>query len=232
MRTRNIHCPTNTANVRHLKMNTAEIIAFPVDENKPVTGKSGTKSKKTETKYLTENQIDRLREQAKKGRNGLRDETMLLVQYRHGYRSAEMVYSDKAKGRSGLTWDDIDFKQGTIKVRRLKDSVDSVHFLQGDELTRLKKLQKVSNSPYVFSNANGLPVQRDAYRKMVARLGKKAGFIEPIGTHQIRHGTGYYLVNKGTDTRLIQAYLGHVDIGNTVRYTVLDANRFKGVWDR
>jgi len=34
------------------------------------------------------------------------------------------------------------------------------------------------------------------------------------------------LVNKGTDIRIIQGYLGHKAISSTVRYTTLDSRRF------
>jgi hypothetical protein len=33
-----------------------------------------------------------------------------------------------------------------------------------------------------------------------------------------------------TDTRTLQAYLGHRNISNTVRYTELAASRFKNLW--
>lgn len=46
--------------------------------------------------------------------------------------------------------------------------------------------------------------------------------------HLLRHAKGYQLANAGTDTRSIQAYLGHRNIAHTVKYTKLDANRFRG----
>jgi site-specific recombinase XerD len=46
----------------------------------------------------------------------------------------------------------------------------------------------------------------------------------------LRHACGYKLANNGTDTRTIQAYLGHKDIRHTVRYTELSPVRFKGLW--
>jgi type 1 fimbriae regulatory protein FimB/type 1 fimbriae regulatory protein FimE len=46
----------------------------------------------------------------------------------------------------------------------------------------------------------------------------------------LRHATGYYLARQGTDTRAIQAYLGHRDIRHTVRYTELAPTRFKEFW--
>ena len=48
--------------------------------------------------------------------------------------------------------------------------------------------------------------------------------------HQLRHACGYYFANKGCDLRLIQDYLGDKQIQNTVRYTALNAKRFRGLW--
>ena len=38
------------------------------------------------------------------------------------------------------------------------------------------------------------------------------------------------LANDGIDTRSIQAWLGHVSITHTVRYTELSPTRFKDFW--
>jgi type 1 fimbriae regulatory protein FimB/type 1 fimbriae regulatory protein FimE len=46
----------------------------------------------------------------------------------------------------------------------------------------------------------------------------------------LRHATGFYLANKGTDTRTIQSYLGHKSIQHTVRYTELTPTKFKDFW--
>lgn len=47
---------------------------------------------------------------------------------------------------------------------------------------------------------------------------------------RLRNSTGYYLANKGYDTRLIQDYLGHKNITHTVRYTRTAASRFENLW--
>jgi len=41
---------------------------------------------------------------------------------------------------------------------------------------------------------------------------------------------GFFLANKGYDTRLIQDYLGHRNINHTVQYTRVAAKRFEGLW--
>jgi type 1 fimbriae regulatory protein FimB/type 1 fimbriae regulatory protein FimE len=45
----------------------------------------------------------------------------------------------------------------------------------------------------------------------------------------LRHATGHALANEGTDTRLIQDFLGHASIANTVRYTKLAPGRLAAV---
>ena len=62
---------------------------------------------------------------------------------------------------------------------------------------------------------------------MIGEIAKAAGLAHlSIHPHMLRHTTGYALVNKGTDIRIIQGYLGHKAISSTVRYTKLDSRRF------
>jgi type 1 fimbriae regulatory protein FimB/type 1 fimbriae regulatory protein FimE len=65
---------------------------------------------------------------------------------------------------------------------------------------------------------------------MIERAGRAAGLKIKAHPHMLRHATGYTLANQGTDTRTLQAYLGHRNISNTVRYTELAAGRFKNLW--
>ncbi len=46
----------------------------------------------------------------------------------------------------------------------------------------------------------------------------------------LRHACGYALANAGHDTRSLQAYMGHRNIQNAVRYAALVPDRFKGFW--
>jgi site-specific recombinase XerD len=46
----------------------------------------------------------------------------------------------------------------------------------------------------------------------------------------LRHACGFQLANQGTDTRTLQAYLGHRNIQHAVRYTELSPTRFKNLW--
>ena len=171
--------------------------------------------------HLTESEVKKLLKIAKEGRYGQRDLLMVLMAFRHGLRVSELC---------DLQWSDIDFRSGTLHVRRLKGSKDSTHYLEGDESRPLKALHKASESPYVFTTERGGPMSAAGFRKQLARWGEKAKLGFPVNPHMLRHACGYALANRGMDTRSLQAYLGHASITHTVRYTEMSPTRFKGIW--
>lgn len=71
----------------------------------------------------------------------------------------------------------------------------------------------------------------DTIAGIVERAGELAGLPFRVHAHMLRYGTGYYLANRGIDTRTIQSYLGHKNIQHTVRYTELASTKFHGLWD-
>jgi site-specific recombinase XerD len=178
--------------------------------------------------HLTEAEVTRLITRARgddKRRYGHRDATMILVAFRHALRVSELV---------NLRWSDVDFRSARLNIHRLKGSISGVHPLEGDEMRGLRKLRADDTSAeFVFTTERGGPMSAAGFRKMLARLGADAGMgALKVHPHALRHATGYTLVNKGIDTRTLQAYMGHSQISNTVRYAELEAGRYKGLWRR
>ena len=107
--------------------------------------------------------------------------------------------------------------------------------LEGDELRALRAWLREretypnASSNYLFLSERGL-LTRQAINYLVAQIGLKAHLDFKVTPHSLRHSTGYFLANKGHDTKLIQAYLGHKNITHTVRYTRTAAARFEGLW--
>lgn len=174
--------------------------------------------------YLLPDEVEKLLGAAKKmGRYGQRNATLLLMMYRHGLRVSEAI---------ALRWSQVDFKEGQLHVRRLKNGKPSVQRLAGVELRSLRQLQRDwPDSPFLFVSERGGPLTDHAVRKLVARVGVEAKLDFPVHPHMFRHATGYYLASKGHDTRAIQDYLGHRNIHHTVRYTELAPGRFDDFWD-
>jgi integrase len=173
--------------------------------------------------HLTPSEVEKLMAGAGRlGRHGHRDQTLILLAFRHGFRVGELV---------ALRWDQVDLRAGLLHVNRLKNGVPSTHPLRGPELRALRRLRREYDSAaYVFTTERGGPLTESGVRKIVARAGVLAGLGFPVHPHMLRHATGFKLANDGHDTRAIQHYLGHKNIVHTVRYTQLAPDRFKGFW--
>src|SRR5262249_35161943 len=170
--------------------------------------------------YLTEKEVDRLIDTARKrGRNGSRDAAAILLAYRHGLRASELF---------SLRWSQIDLRNGRLHVNRAKGGIESVHPLHGPELRALRPLQQ--GSPHVFVTEAGAPVTPAWFLRMIQRTGVAAKLPFQVHPHMLRHSTGYRLANDGQDTRSLAHYLGHRNLQSTARYTALAPDRFKGFW--
>ena len=147
---------------------------------------------------------------------------MILLAFRHGLRAGEVV---------DLRWEQIDFAGAVLHVCRIKNGSPSTHPLTGRELRSLRQHQRESSrSPFVFVSERGAPLNPAGFSRMVERAGKAAGLGLKAHAHMLRHACGYALANAGHDTRALQAYLGHRNIQNTVRYSELAPGRFSGFW--
>ena len=175
--------------------------------------------------YLTRDEVASLLRAAKKSpRHATRNYAMILIAYRHGLRASELV---------NLRVSDLDLSTGTIYCRRAKGSRSSLHPMKPDEIAALEKVLARRELPacdYVFESERAEKMGRSGFWRIVSQAGGRAGLPVKAYAHQLRHACGYYLANKGCDLRLIQDYLGHKQIQNTVRYTALNPARFAGLW--
>jgi len=173
--------------------------------------------------YLRPDEVDAMVQAARKsGRHRVRDAAIILLMFRHGLRTAELV---------ALRWQQVDLKAGYLDVHRVKHGHHAKHPLRGPQLRLLRELQRTyPDSPYVFVSERQAPLSPRSVRAIVARAGQVAGLPLVPHPHQLRHACGYYLASRGHDTRAIQDYLGHKNIQHTVRYTAMARHRFEGFW--
>ena len=174
--------------------------------------------------YLRPDEVDAMVQAVRKsGRHRVRDAAIVLMMFRHGLRTAELV---------ALRWQQVDLKAGYLDVHRVKQGHDSKHPLRGPQLRLLREVQRLyPDSPYVFVSQRKAPLSPRSIREIVARAGRLAGLPFIPHPHQLRHACGYYLASQGHDTRAIQDYLGHKNIQYTVRYTAMAPHRFESFWN-
>jgi type 1 fimbriae regulatory protein FimB/type 1 fimbriae regulatory protein FimE len=202
-----------------------QIIAPPTENEKVRTagGKRRSNSAYRTREYLTEREVEQLIEACKNNRWAHRDQTMILLAFRHGLRASEVC---------DLQWSQVDLDHANLAVTRVKNGTASTHPLTGRELRALRRLHREGEgrSPFLFVSERGSPMTMSNFQKLIDRACETAGLKIRAHPHMLRHACGFAQANAGRDTRSLQAYLGHKNIQHTVRYTELAPTRFKGWW--
>lgn len=223
-----LYFPQNVPNAECKEDFMTKILAFEGKPSSPshnilrkVPGRPKNKDVRSR-EYLTLDEVEALMKAAGSvGRHQHRDKTLILTMFRHGLRVSEAI---------DLRWDQVNFKAGNMHVNRLKNGKPATHYLEGDEMRALRRLRRDYNGSFIFVTERGGPMTRSTVNKLVERAGRNADISFPVHPHMLRHACGHYLANRGTDTRTIQDYLGHVSIAHTVGYTELLPHKFKGLW--
>jgi Phage integrase family len=79
----------------------------------------------------------------------------------------------------------------------------------------------------LFVSEQRRPISRAAVNLIVANVARAAGLSQlAIHPHMLRHSCGYWLANRGADSRLIQEFLGHARLENSARYMAVNRVRF------
>ncbi|HBE9082896.1 tyrosine-type DNA invertase [Serratia fonticola] len=178
-------------------------------------------------KHLTPNEVDKLLAATQYGPNPERDYCLILMCFMHGCRVSEI---------NGWRLSDIDLNEGNIYVNRLKNGFSTIHPLYARERKALRDWLKVrrnyrgAESEWLFLSVLGNRLSRQRIYWLMRNYSNVAELEVNAHPHMLRHGCGFALADRGIDTRLIQDFLGHRNIQNTVLYTASNAMRFKEVW--
>lgn len=213
---------SNVNNVVPIKNNPEPRLAKS-SKPKRVTPRKPRNIDRRSREYLTEQEVKQVRQAAAKvGRNGFRDSLLILMTYTHGLRLNELI---------NLRWDQVDFNNSKIYIKRSKGSISGAHPIPGEELRQLRRLyrERKDGFPWLFMSERKGQLSKRAIQLMVQRAGEIAGLSFPIHPHMFRHACGYELINRYDNLILAKDYLGHANLSNTAIYCRLNDKKFKQI---
>ena len=157
---------------------------------------------------------------------GVRDRALLEVMYAAGLRVSELVTLKQA---------DVDVHAGLVvchgkgsKERRVPIGKSAIHWLQQYSAVRAGYGKPLL--PQMFVN-RGKPLTRQFAWAMIKRYAAKAG-VKDISPHTLRHSFATHLLQRGADSRSVQALLGHSDISTTQIYTHITDLHLRASYDK
>ena len=177
-------------------------------------------------KYLNLEEIERIIQAPDLGRpTGMRDRAMMELLYASGLRVSELC-------KVGVG--DLNLEMGVLRTtgkgnkQRLvpvgKSAVLAVRtYLENGRAGLLKGRA----SRYLFVTARGGCLTRQAFWKLLAAYGRKAGIFHGLTPHVLRHSFATHLLEGGADLRSVQVMLGHADISTTQIYTHVMRSRLR-----
>lgn len=156
---------------------------------------------------------------------GQRNRAIIEVLFSCGLRVSELTH---------LRLSDLFLDEGYIRVmgkgskeRLVPISNRAVHELKLWFYDRNLMTIKAGEEDYVFLNRRGAHLTRTMILIMVKRQAEAAGIQKTISPHTLRHSFATALLEGGADLRVIQAMLGHEDIGTTEIYTHIDTTTLR-----
>jgi integrase/recombinase XerD len=179
-------------------------------------------------RFLTEDEMDRLLQVPNiETAEGLRDRAMLELMYATGLRVSELV---------SLKVADLDLDGGIItchgkgsKERRVPIGKSAAHWLERHISVRARSGRAAS--PRLFLNSQGAPLTRQVAWAMIKRYAALCQ-LSNISPHTLRHSFATHLLQRGADSRSVQALLGHSDISTTQIYTHITDRHMRETYDR
>jgi integrase/recombinase XerC len=166
----------------------------------------------------------------------LRDRAILELLYSTGIRVSELVTRDLG---------DLDFTEEVLTVRGKGDkerlvpvgrhAIEAVRswMVQRSQLiSQRAKRGRVVEMEALFLNGRGSRLSVRSVERLVKGYGERAGIIQAVTPHALRHSFATHLLEMGADLRSVQELLGHASLSSTQRYTHLTLDHLADVYDR
>ena len=173
--------------------------------------------------YLTVEEVDMLKSAIDLSKwEGQRNKAIIEVLFSCGLRVTELVnlkLSDIFEEEKFIRVFGKGRKERLVPISSV--ALQELHYWYMDR--NVMKI-KPGEEDYVFLNRRGAHLTRTMILIMIKNAALDAGIKKTISPHTLRHSFATALLKGGADLRVIQALLGHEDLGTTEIYTHLETS--------
>ncbi|WP_276913889.1 site-specific tyrosine recombinase/integron integrase [Aneurinibacillus aneurinilyticus] len=206
-----------------LKSFFAYLIDEEIIQKNPMRKIKRIKDEKKQIRYLTMDEMLRIREAAG---DDLRSRCMLEFLFETGCRVSEMVQ---------VRLDQVDWLNRSVIVRGKGAKERTVYFHVNAHYYLKKYLNtRLDNSPYLFAPRKGKArvLSTRIVQSEIKKIGEKAGLNKRLHPHMLRHTLATHLLNKGMEISSVAEILGHEKLSTTQIYARITERRKKEEYSR
>ena len=199
-------------------------------ENDPMALVTIPKGERRLPVVLTEEEVDAMLAVPDVNKKmGVRDRAILEVLYATGMRVSELT---------NLKLNDLHLDVHLVQPRGKgdKERIIPLGEIAQDWLEKyLNTIRpgqvKRQDSPYVFLNARGGQLTRQAIWQLIKKTSQGAGIKKDVTPHTLRHSFATHFLENGAVLRVVQELMGHSDITTTQIYTHVSQKKLMAVYN-
>lgn len=208
------------------------LVQFGIIQEDPMLKVDSPKKAQSLPDVLSEQQVNQLLTAPDTTKRlGIRDRAILETLYATGLRVSELINLKLVDLHLSMHLLQTIGKGDRERIVPISDVAIEwlTRYLQ---TTRVKLLVKRPNTDFVFLNAHGKQLTRQAIWQLIKKYVNQVGIRTHVTPHTLRHSFATHLLENGADLRIVQELLGHADISTTQIYTHISHRHLKEVYDK
>ncbi|GHP12745.1 tyrosine recombinase XerD [Lentilactobacillus fungorum] len=208
------------------------LVQFGIIQEDPMLKVDSPKKAQSLPDVLSEQQVNQLLTAPDTTKQlGIRDRAILETLYATGLRVSELINLKLVDLHLSMHLLQTIGKGDRERIVPISDVAIEwlTRYLQ---TTRVKLLVKRPNTDFVFLNAHGKQLTRQAIWQLIKKYVNQVGIRTHVTPHTLRHSFATHLLENGADLRIVQELLGHADISTTQIYTHISHRHLKEVYDK
>jgi len=208
------------------------MVRFSLRRDDPSSPLRNLKTPKTLPAFLWEGEMAQFSELPEKA--GIlwpeRDKALILAMYSAGLRISETASLSIKNMESDFSGARIIGKGN--KERQVFFSEEAREALYNYLPARKLRIRAERQTDRLFISLKGAPISVPGLRWIISKYAERSGLTKSIHPHSLRHSFATHLVNSGCDVRVVQELLGHASISTTQRYTHVNMEHMKKVYNK